>query len=237
MYSNAGIEATEVIGMADEKKNDIPEKGAVVQRDRETYAIAPDTPAGVVSPDVLRKIAEVAEKYGAAAIKITSAQRMVIVGLKEEDIDPAWNDLGMSPGAAIGLCVRSVKICPGTTFCKKGISDSLGLGMALHDEYHGMSLPAKFKIGVSGCPNCCGESWVKDLGFFGFKNGFKVVVGGEAGKKPRIAQELTYVESIDDAKKVARSVFDYYTANAKPKERIGDFIDRIGFEEFTKGVL
>jgi len=72
--------------MSNEKKNDIPEKGAVVQRDRETYAIAPDTPAGVVSPDALRKIAEVAEKYGAAAIKITSAQRMVIVGLQEADI-------------------------------------------------------------------------------------------------------------------------------------------------------
>ncbi len=48
---------------------------------------------------------------------------------------------------------------------------------------------------------------------------------------------MTYVESIDEAKKVAQSVFDYYTANAKPKERIGDFIDRIGFEEFAKGVL
>jgi len=109
--------------------------------------------------------------------------------------------------------------------------------MALHDEYHGMNLPAKFKIGVSGCPNCCGESWIKDLGFFGFKSGFKVVVGGEAGKKPRIGKELTYVESTDDAMKVARSVFDYYKANAKPKERLGDFIDRIGFDEFKKGVL
>jgi NAD(P)H-nitrite reductase large subunit len=223
--------------MADEKKTDLPEKGAVLQRDRETYAIAPDTPAGVVTPDTLRKIADVAEKYSAAAIKITSAQRMVIVGLKEEEIDSAWKDLGMSPGAAIGLCVRSVKTCPGTTFCKRGVSDSLGLGLALHDAYHGMNLPAKFKIGVSGCPNCCGESWVKDLGFFGFKDGFKVVVGGEAGRKPRIGNELTYVESIEDAKKVAQSVLDYYKANAKPKERIGDFIDRIGFEEFREGVL
>jgi len=231
------VNHNEAIEMSNEKKNDLIEKGAVLQRDRETYAIAPDTPAGVVSPDALRKIADVAEKYDAAAIKITSAQRMVIVGLKEEDIDSVWNDLGMSPGAAIGLCVRSVKICPGTTFCKRGVSDSLSLGMALHDAYHGMSLPAKFKIGVSGCPNCCAESWIKDIGFFGFKNGFKVVVGGEAGKKPRIAKELTYVESIDDAVKVAQSVLDYYKANAKPKERIGDTIDRIGFEEFKKGVL
>ncbi|HIE32087.1 MAG TPA: NAD(P)/FAD-dependent oxidoreductase [Methanosarcinales archaeon] len=223
--------------MADKKKTDLPEKGAVLQRDGETYAIAPDTPAGVVSPEILRRIADVAEKYGAAAIKITSAQRMVIVGLREEEIDSVWEDLGISPGAAIGLCVRSVKTCPGTTFCKRGISDSLSLGLALHDAYHGMSLPAKFKIGVSGCPNCCGESWVKDIGFFGFKNGFKVVVGGEAGRKPRIAQELTYVESIDDAKNVVQSVLDYYKANAKTKERIGDFIDRIGFDEFKADVL
>ncbi len=223
--------------MSNEKKTDLLDKGAVLQRDRETYAIAPDTPAGVVTPETLHKIADTAQKYGAAAIKITSAQRMVLVGLKEEDIDNVWNDLGMSPGAAIGLCVRSVKICPGTTFCKKGIADSLSLGLALHDEYHGMNLPAKFKIGVSGCPNCCAESWVKDIGFFGFKNGFKVVVGGEAGKKPRIAKELTHIESIDDAKKVTQAIFDYYKENANQKERIGDFIDRIGFEEFKKDVL
>ncbi|NOR59577.1 MAG: NAD(P)/FAD-dependent oxidoreductase [Methanosarcinales archaeon] len=223
--------------MADEKKTDLPEKGAVLQRDRETYAIAPDTPAGIVPPDTLRKFADVAEKYNAAAIKITSAQRMVIVGLKEEDIDNAWKDLGMSPGAAIGLCVRSVKICPGTAFCKRAVSDSLSLGMALHEAYHGMSLPAKFKMGASGCPNCCAESWVKDIGFIGFKDGFKVVVGGEAGRKPRIGTELTYAASMDDAMKVTQDIIDYYKANGKPKERLGELIERIGFTEFSNGVL
>jgi NAD(P)H-nitrite reductase large subunit len=223
--------------MNENKKTDLPELGAILQRDRETYAIAPDIPAGVVSPDTLRKIADISEKYSAAAIKITSAQRMVIVGLKQDDLDNVWKDLDMKPGAAIGLCVRSVKICPGTTFCKKAVSDSLGLGLALHEAYHGIELPAKFKMGVSGCPNCCGESWIKDIGFIGFKNGFKVVVGGEAGKKPRIANELTFIESVEDAKKVTQNILDYYQTNAKPKERIGDFVDRIGFDEFSKSVL
>ena len=212
------------------------EKSAVLQRDGETYALTIDMPAGLISPEKLRTIADVSEKYSAAAIKVTSAQRIVIIGIREEEIDDVWNNLGMVPGEH-GLCVRSVKTCPGTTFCKKGISDSMSLGLALHEAYRGMKLPAKFKIGVSGCSNCCAESWIKDLGFFGFKNGFKVVAGGEAGKNPRIAKELTYVESIDDAMKVAQSVIDYYKANAKPKERIGDTIDRIGFEEFKKGVL
>jgi len=45
------------------------------------------------------KIADIAEKYGAAALKITSAQRIAIVGLKEEDLDSAWGELGLKPGS------------------------------------------------------------------------------------------------------------------------------------------
>jgi NAD(P)H-nitrite reductase large subunit len=93
-------------------------------------------------PDTLRKLADVAEKYNVAALKITSAARIAIVGLKEEDVDNVWNDLGMTPGAGVGLCVRSIKACPGTTFCKRGIQDSLSLGMKLNSIYHGMSCRA-----------------------------------------------------------------------------------------------
>jgi NAD(P)H-nitrite reductase large subunit len=77
-----------------------------------------------VSPEQLRKIADVAEKYNAKALKITSAERIAIVGIDPDDIDGAWSDLDMDPGAAIGLCIRSVRICPGTTFCKRGMQDS-----------------------------------------------------------------------------------------------------------------
>jgi NAD(P)H-nitrite reductase large subunit len=55
----------------------------------------------------------VAEKYGVKTIKLTSAQRFALVGLKLEDLDPVWQELGLVPGAAIGLWVRSIKICPG----------------------------------------------------------------------------------------------------------------------------
>ena len=131
------------------------------------------------------KIADVAEKYGAAAIKVTWAQRIAIVGLHKEQIDDMWRDLGMSPGHAIGLCVRSIKVCPGTTFCKRGLQDSIAMGMEMDAKYHGMALPGKFKMGVSGCPNQCGETGVKDVGVVGTARGWKVLVGGAAGGKPR----------------------------------------------------
>ena len=125
------------------------EKGAIPQRDKETYAIAPHIPCGVVTPEILRKLADVAEKYKAQAMKITSAMRIAIVGLKEEDIDAVWKELNMGPGAAVGLCVRSIRACPGNTFCKMGQQDALGMGMKLDAQYHGMDLPGKFKMAVS----------------------------------------------------------------------------------------
>ena len=72
------------------------EKGAIPQRDNETYAVAPHIPCGVITPELLRKLADVTEKYGAKALKITGATRIAIVGLKEEDIDRVWQDLGMA---------------------------------------------------------------------------------------------------------------------------------------------
>jgi NAD(P)H-nitrite reductase large subunit len=216
---------------------DLLEKGAILQRDKVTYAIAPHIAGGICDPNTLRKLADVAEKYHAAALKITGAQRIAIVGLKEEDIDKVWSDLGIKPGAAVGMCVRSIKICPGTTFCKRGMQDSVGLGIALDAAYHGLSTPSKFKIGVSGCPNSCGESWLKDLGFLGTPKGFKCIVGGDAGRTPRVGRELAGELDIEKAKTLAEKIIQYYRTNAKERERMGVFIDRIGWEKFRQDIL
>ncbi len=205
------------------------EKGAIIQKDKKTYAVAPHIPCGVVTPELLRKIADTAEKYNAQALKITGAARIVIVGIKEEDIDNVWNDLGMSPGAAVGLCVRSVRACPGTTFCKLGKQDALGMGMKLDEQYHGMELPGKFKISVSGCKLNCAESWVRDVGLFGKSNGWTLVIGGNVGANPRIAQELISELSDEQALEKISRVIAYYKENAKKGERLGKMIDRMGF--------
>lgn len=215
---------------------DILEKGAILQRDKETFAIAPHIPGGIIMPADLRKIADVAEKYNAKVLKLTSAQRIAIVGIDPKDIDSAWKDLGMSPGHAIGLCIRSVKICPGTTFCKKGQQDSVGMGLELDRKYHGYQLPWKFKIGVSGCVNSCAESGVKDVGLIGTIKGWRVVVGGCAGARPKVAKLLAEHLTDEQALSLVDKVIVFYKANAK-KQRLGEFIEEIGFEKFKEEVL
>jgi NAD(P)H-nitrite reductase large subunit len=213
------------------------EKGVIIQRDKQTYAVAPHIPCGVVAPQTLRNLVDVAEKYGVAALKITSAARIAIVGLKEEDVDNVWSELGMQPGAAIGLCVRSIKACPGTTFCKRGIQDSLSLGMKLDEKYHGLELPAKLKIGVSGCPNQCAETCIKDIGLVGMPNGWKLLVGGNGGAKPRLSRELAAELSQVQALELVDKVIEYYKANARPHQRLGSMIEKMGFEDFKTTVL
>ena len=132
---------------------DIP-KGAILQRDKETYAIVPRTPVGLVSPEDLERIAKVARKYQIPVIKITSGQRFALVGMKKDDVDKIWEDLGMDVGKATELCLHYVQACPGTAVCKFGVKDSLGLGMEIEKFFSGLDLPAKVKIGVSGCPFC-----------------------------------------------------------------------------------
>ena len=213
------------------------ETRAITQRDS-SYAVVPRIPAGLATPEMLRKIADVAEKYGCAAIKLTGAQRIALVGLKEEDIDKAWEDLGIKPAAADKLCVRSVKVCPGNTFCKFGLQDSVGLGLALDERYHGLELPSKFKMGVSGCPNSCAEAIVKDLGFIGGKDGFACYVGGTAGRKPRLADKIADGLDKGEALALAEKVIRHYKENAKNRQRIGAYIDSIGgIEEFKRLVL
>jgi NAD(P)H-nitrite reductase large subunit len=212
------------------------EKGVIPQRAKNSYAIAPHIPCGIVTPDLLRRIADTAEKYEAEVIKITGATRIAIVGLKEEVIDDVWEALNLDKGAAVGLCVRSIRTCPGNTYCKIGKQDAVKVGLALDKIYHGLELPNKFKMAVSGCHLSCSESWVRDIGLIGKKDGWTLVIGGNVGATPRIAQELTDGLDDDGALAAIDKVVQCYQENAKKGERLGKTIERVGLDVFKQAL-
>lgn len=212
-------------------------KGAILQRDKKTYAIVPRIPAGVIQRDHLKALAQVVEKYDIPIVKITSGHRIALVGMTEDQILPIYADLGMNEGKAVELCLHYVQACPGTEVCKFGVQDSLGFGTRLEEYFAGMEMPAKFKVGVSGCPFLCAESLVRDLGLIGKKGGWTLVFGGNSGRRVREADVLAENLSDDEAIALARKCIDYYAANAKTRERTGAFVDRIGVEELKSAVL
>lgn len=209
---------------------------SVRQRDKETYAVVPHVPCGVITPDTLRKIADVSEKYDAAALKITSAARIAIVGVKEEDVPKAWEDLEMKPGQAIGKVVRSIKACPGTTFCALAKQDALTIGMAIDEKYHGMELPSKTKMAVSGCQNQCAENCIKDASLAGYKNGWTLMAGGVGTGRPRLADVIAEGLETEEALAMFDRLIDFYKNSANKAERIGRMIDRIGLDAVKAAV-
>ena len=207
------------------------EKGVIRQRgmEQETYAIAPHIPCGMVSPDQLRKLADVAEKYHVSDLKITSAARIAIIGITEEQVDPIWDDLGMDAGHATGLCVRSIKVCPGIRYCRLARQDSIKMGMDLDKAYHGMVLPSKMKMGVSGCKIQCAENCIKDISLYGTPDGWTLMIGGNGSARPRLADILVEDLSFEDARAMVAKIIDYYIIHSK-RERMGRMVERIGLD-------
>ena len=211
-------------------KKDIQDKGAVVQRDRETYAITPHLPAGLVTPDQLRKIAATAEKFKVHTIKLTSSQRIALIGLAEEDLDVAWQDLETRQSRAVGLCIRSVKVCPGTDCCKRGLQDSIDVGLELDRRFHGRQLPWKMKLAVSGCPNDCAEVCIRDIGLIGSPKGWHLMVGGNGGSQPRLGRRLfEHLPDKDQALSAVENLLDWFAAQER-KCRMGKLVEEVGLD-------
>lgn len=141
------------------------------------------------------------------------------------------------PGATIGLCVRSIKICPGTTQCKRAVQDSVSLGLRIDALYHALPLPNKMKMGVSGCMLSCAEVAVKDIGIMGTVKGWRILVGGNAGARPRLA-DLLVETTADEAEVIAviDKIITWY-CNSGREVRLGTLIEEMGIEQFRATVL
>ncbi len=211
------------------------DRGVIVQRDKQTYAVAPHLVCGVADPATLRRIADVAERHE-LTIKVTSEQRIALIGVTAEKVDQIWQELGMTPGCVVGSVVRSVKACPGMDFCKRGQQSSLTMGRILDERYHGMALPGKMKFAVSGCTFQCGETNFRDIGLVGRPKGWTILIGGNGGGKPRIGQQLVENVSDENTIEIVDRLVEMFKKNAKKHDRMGRLIERHGLDAIRAAV-
>ncbi len=127
---------------------------------------------GIFSADELKKLSELAEKFGDGKVAFTVRMTAEIVGIPYEKIDEAIafaEKNGLHFGGT-GAKVRPVTSCKGTT-CVYGNYDTQALAKEIHEKYYvgwtKVALPHKFKIGVGGCPNSCIKPSLNDFGIEG----------------------------------------------------------------------
>jgi nitrite reductase (NADH) large subunit len=157
-----------------------------------TYSVVPRVPGGEITPEKLIAIGEVARKFGLYT-KITGGQRIDLFGARVHELPLIWAELiaaGFESGHAYGKAMRTVKSCVGSTWCRYGVQDSVGLAIELENRYKGLRSPHKLKLAVSGCTRECAEAQGKDVGVIATEKGWNLYVCGNGGMKPRHAELL-----------------------------------------------
>lgn len=163
-----------------------------------TYSVVPRMPGGEVTGDQLIVIGQIAKDFGLYT-KVTGGQRIDLFGARVEQLPLIWRrlvDAGMESGHAYGKSLRTVKSCVGSSWCRYGVQDSVGMAVRLENRYRGLRSPHKIKLGVSGCARECAEARGKDVGVIATETGWNLYVGGNGGQSPKHAQLLA--SGIDD---------------------------------------
>ncbi|MBN9213527.1 MAG: nitrite reductase large subunit [Microbacterium sp.] len=165
-----------------------------------SYSVVPRIPGGEITPEGLLVIGQVAQDFGLYT-KITGGQRIDLFGARLEQLPDIWKrlvDAGFESGHAYGKSLRTVKSCVGSTWCRYGVQDSVGMAVQLELRYRGLRSPHKIKLGVSGCARECAEARGKDVGVIATEAGWNMYVGGNGGFTPRhavlLAEGLSDVE-------------------------------------------
>ncbi|QDX80018.1 nitrite reductase large subunit [Denitratisoma sp. DHT3] len=204
------------------------------------YSVVPRMWGGLTTPDELRAIAAVAEKYAIPTIKVTGGQRIDLLGAKKEDLPGIWADLGaagMVSGHAYGKSLRTVKTCVGSEHCRFGTQRSMDMGVKLERELFGMWSPHKVKLAISGCPRNCAEAGIKDVGVIGVDSGYEIHVGGNGGIKTEVAQFLCKVKSDAEVMETTGAFLQLYREEGHYLERTCHYLERVGIDHVRKIVV
>ncbi|MBX6354734.1 MAG: nitrite reductase (NAD(P)H), partial [Micromonosporaceae bacterium] len=147
-----------------------------------------------------------------------------------EQLPKIWRrlvDAGFESGHAYGKAVRTVKSCVGSTWCRYGVQDSVGLAIALELRYRGLRAPHKIKAAVSGCARECAEARGKDFGVIATEQGWNLYLGGNGGFRPRHADLFASDLSTDDLVRYVDRFLMFYIRTADRLQRTAAWLEAL----------
>ena len=212
---------------------------ANIQKDG-TYSVVPRMWGGLTTPEELRAIADVAEKFAIPTVKCTGGARIDLLGAKKEDLPAIWADLGKAglvSGHAYGKSLRTVKTCVGAEHCRFGTQRSMDMGVKLEKMLFGMWSPHKVKLAVSGCPRNCAEAGIKDVGVIGVDSGYEIYVAGNGGIKTEVAEFLCKAKDDAEVMEISGAFLQLYREEGWYLERTVHYVHRVGLDHVKKQVV
>jgi nitrite reductase (NADH) large subunit len=209
---------------------------ANIQKDG-TYSVIPRMWGGETTADELRRIADAVDKYKIPTVKVTGGQRIDLLGVKKEDLQAVWKDIGMPSGHAYAKALRTVKTCVGSEWCRMGTQDSTQMGKDLERAMWRMYAPHKVKFAVSGCPRNCAEAGIKDVGIIGVDSGWEMYIAGNGGIKTEVAEFFTKLKTAEEVLEYTGAFMQLYRLEGWYLERTVHYVNRVGLDYVKKKIL
>ena len=141
---------------------------AVFKRKDGKFEIKVLVNAGILTPEQMKRVSEVAEKCG-TGLHLTMRQEVGILGIPEDLLDKALselNEVGLKPGSA-GPMIRNVTACLGNTYCFKAAQETTSLAWEIGDKFGEQKVPGPMKMAVAGCPYPCTRPQFNEIGLMG----------------------------------------------------------------------
>jgi nitrite reductase (NADH) large subunit len=209
---------------------------ANIQKDG-TYSVIPRMWGGETTSSELRRIADAVDKFKIPTVKVTGGQRIDLLGVKKEDLQAVWQDIGMPSGHAYAKALRTVKTCVGSEWCRFGTQDSTQMGKDLERAMWRMYAPHKVKFAVSGCPRNCAEAGIKDVGIIGVDSGWEMYVAGNGGIKTEVAHFFTKLKTPEEVLEYTGAFCQLYREEGWYLERTVHYVNRVGLDHVKKKIL
>ncbi|HEX5431047.1 MAG TPA: nitrite/sulfite reductase, partial [Bryobacteraceae bacterium] len=205
-------------------------RGIYGQRQQGVQMVRTKVPGGRLTADQLRQLARIADKFGGGKGHITTRQNMqfhFVPLANVPDLLHLLADVRLTTREACYNTVRNVTACPLSglhpeePFPVQPYARRLAFAF-LHKELTD-SLPRKFKVCFTGCPEDCMASAINDVGFRAKirdgVHGFSMTVAGGLGPLPTEAKLLHEFVPGEDVVRRVEAVLRVFNVHGNRKNK------------------
>lgn len=211
--------------------------GVHPQRQEGLHYIGISVPVGQLPVRQMRALADIAEEFGAAELRLTVWQNLLIPHVASERVDQAIERLRAAGlDCAAGAVLRGTVACTGNRGCRYAATDTKAHAVELANF-----LDSRFKIDqpinlhVTGCPHSCAQHYVGDIGLLGTKvngeEGYQVLIGGGCDQDQGLARELIPSAAYTELPHMLESLFNVFEERHNPGESFLEFSRRHSIAE------
>ncbi|OYU47424.1 MAG: sulfite reductase [Rhizobiales bacterium PAR1] len=200
---------------------------------------------GDATSEQMRVVADLAERYSHAEIRVTHHQNLVLPHVKQADIFALWQALGEAglAEANVGL-ITDIISCPGLDYCALATARSIPIAQSLQKRFADLSRQrdiGPLNVKISGCINACGHHHVGHIGILGLEKrgeeSYQITLGGDATENAAIGEILGPGIVAEEVPAAIERLVGVYLAHRKDGETFIEAVRRLGLAPFKAAFL